>query len=107
MRAGWGLDVDLAVMEVFHRDFNDPKYRPAALLKEMVAAGHLGEVANAPLAGAVQGVSMVQLVSAFPNREREAVDTVVLDLRRRYGHACIVAVLLPGILPQSDPLRPA
>jgi 3-hydroxybutyryl-CoA dehydrogenase len=37
-----GLDVMLAVMEVFYRDFNDPKYRPAILLKEMVAAGHLG-----------------------------------------------------------------
>jgi len=34
--------VMLAVMEVFYRDFNDPKYRPALLLKEMVAAGHLG-----------------------------------------------------------------
>ncbi|HVN36316.1 MAG TPA: 3-hydroxybutyryl-CoA dehydrogenase [Casimicrobiaceae bacterium] len=37
-----GLDVMLAVMEVFYRDFNDPKYRPALLLKEKVAAGHLG-----------------------------------------------------------------
>jgi 3-hydroxybutyryl-CoA dehydrogenase len=37
-----GLDVVLAVMEVFHRDFKDPKYRPAPLLKEMVAAGQLG-----------------------------------------------------------------
>jgi 3-hydroxybutyryl-CoA dehydrogenase len=37
-----GLDVMLAVLEVFYRDFNDPKYRPAWLLKEMVAAGHLG-----------------------------------------------------------------
>ncbi len=37
-----GLDVMLAVMEVFYRDFNDPKYRPAPLLKEMVAAGWLG-----------------------------------------------------------------
>ena len=37
-----GLDVMLAVMDVFYRDFNDPKYRPALLLKEMVAAGHLG-----------------------------------------------------------------
>jgi 3-hydroxybutyryl-CoA dehydrogenase len=37
-----GIDVVLAVMEVFHREFKDPKYRPAPLLKEMVAAGHLG-----------------------------------------------------------------
>jgi 3-hydroxybutyryl-CoA dehydrogenase len=37
-----GLDVVLAVMEVFHRDFKDAKYRPAPLLKEMVAAGKLG-----------------------------------------------------------------
>jgi len=37
-----GLDVMLAVMSVFYADFNDPKYRPAPLLKEMVAAGYLG-----------------------------------------------------------------
>lgn len=37
-----GLDVMLAVMEVLYRDFNDPKYRPSLLLKEMVAAGNLG-----------------------------------------------------------------
>jgi 3-hydroxybutyryl-CoA dehydrogenase len=37
-----GLDVLLAVMEVFAADFGDPKYRPAPLLKEMVAAGWLG-----------------------------------------------------------------
>jgi 3-hydroxybutyryl-CoA dehydrogenase len=37
-----GLDVLLAVMDVFYRDFNDSKYRPAPLLKEMVAAGYLG-----------------------------------------------------------------
>ena len=37
-----GLDVMLAVMEVFYRDFADPKYRPAPLLREMVVAGWLG-----------------------------------------------------------------
>ena len=37
-----GLDVMLAVMEVFMRDFGDAKYRPAPLLRELVAAGHLG-----------------------------------------------------------------
>jgi 3-hydroxybutyryl-CoA dehydrogenase len=37
-----GLDVLLAVMEVFHREFSDDKYRPAPLLRQMVATGHLG-----------------------------------------------------------------
>ncbi len=37
-----GLDTCLAVMEVFYEGFNDSKYRPAPLLKEMVAAGYLG-----------------------------------------------------------------
>ena len=37
-----GLDTLLAVMNVFHEGFNDSKYRPAPLLKEMVAAGRLG-----------------------------------------------------------------
>lgn len=37
-----GLDTLLAVMNVFYEGFNDPKYRPAPLLKEMVAAGWLG-----------------------------------------------------------------
>lgn len=37
-----GLDTLLAVMQVFYEGFNDPKYRPAPLLKELVAAGHLG-----------------------------------------------------------------
>ncbi|MEK9774660.1 MAG: 3-hydroxyacyl-CoA dehydrogenase NAD-binding domain-containing protein, partial [Quisquiliibacterium sp.] len=37
-----GLDVELAVMEVLYNAFNDPKYRPAPLLREMVDAGMLG-----------------------------------------------------------------
>lgn len=37
-----GLDTMLAVMQVFYDGFNDPKYRPALLLKEMVTAGYLG-----------------------------------------------------------------
>ncbi len=37
-----GLDVELAVMEVLYGSFNDPKYRPAPLLREMVDAGQLG-----------------------------------------------------------------
>jgi 3-hydroxybutyryl-CoA dehydrogenase len=37
-----GLDVCLAVMDVYMKEFNDSKYRPAPLLKEYVAAGWLG-----------------------------------------------------------------
>ena len=37
-----GLDVCLAVMEVYLKDYGDSKYRPCPLLKEMVAAGRLG-----------------------------------------------------------------
>lgn len=37
-----GLDTMLSVMEVFHDGFGDPRYAPAPMLKEMVAAGYLG-----------------------------------------------------------------
>ena len=37
-----GLDTCLAVMEVYMANFNDSKYRPCPLLRELVAAGYLG-----------------------------------------------------------------
>ena len=37
-----GLDTVLSIMKMFVDGFGDPKYRPAPLLVEMVAAGHLG-----------------------------------------------------------------
>lgn len=37
-----GLDTLLAILEAFYDGFNDSKYRPAPLLKEMVAGGFLG-----------------------------------------------------------------
>jgi 3-hydroxybutyryl-CoA dehydrogenase len=37
-----GLDVVLAVLDVFVKDSGDPKYRACPLLRELVAAGRLG-----------------------------------------------------------------
>ncbi len=37
-----GNDTNLAIMQVLYNEFQDPKYRPALLLKQMVAAGKLG-----------------------------------------------------------------
>jgi 3-hydroxybutyryl-CoA dehydrogenase len=37
-----GLDVCLDILDTLHRDFGDDKYRPAPLLRRMVAAGRLG-----------------------------------------------------------------
>lgn len=42
-----GLDVCLAVMEVFLQEFGDSKYRPCPLLREYVAAGRLGRKTGA------------------------------------------------------------
>ncbi len=37
-----GLDISLDVSETLFREFGDPKYRPSVLLRQLVAAGHLG-----------------------------------------------------------------
>jgi len=41
-----GLDVVLSIMEVLQRDLGEDKYRPAQLLRKMVAAGYLGRKAG-------------------------------------------------------------
>lgn len=38
-----GLDTCLSIMTVLYEGFNDSKYRPCPLLKQMVAAGRLGK----------------------------------------------------------------
>jgi 3-hydroxybutyryl-CoA dehydrogenase len=41
-----GLDVCLHIMEVLYEGFGDPKYRACPLLRQKVAAGHLGRKAG-------------------------------------------------------------
>jgi 3-hydroxybutyryl-CoA dehydrogenase len=38
-----GLDVCLAILEVLHEGFGNPKYAPCPLLRNLVTAGHLGK----------------------------------------------------------------
>jgi hypothetical protein len=45
-------------------------------------------------------ISAVYLVSAFPSEERQRVTEMVEEIRRRFPHACLVTVFLPGILLQ-------
>jgi hypothetical protein len=47
-------------------------------------------------------VAMVYLVSAFPSEERGRGDAAARDMRERFPQACIVAVLLPGMLLQEE-----
>jgi 3-hydroxybutyryl-CoA dehydrogenase len=37
-----GLDVSLAILDALHKEFGDPNYAPALLLRRMVAAERLG-----------------------------------------------------------------
>ncbi|MFN8659504.1 MAG: 3-hydroxyacyl-CoA dehydrogenase NAD-binding domain-containing protein [Candidatus Obscuribacterales bacterium] len=37
-----GLDICLHIMETLHEGFGDPKYRACPLIRQLVAAGHLG-----------------------------------------------------------------
>jgi len=37
-----GLDTCLAILQVLHEGFGDPRYRPCPLLRKLVDAGHLG-----------------------------------------------------------------
>ena len=83
-----GLDVMLAVMDVFYRDFNDPKYRPALLLKEMVAAGHLGRKIGPRL------LHLQLTAAAAACGQRRQVRRAALRLRGGASRACASAATL-------------
>jgi predicted PurR-regulated permease PerM len=78
------------------------------LREQKIDARHMSleDLAAAPPPNAAEAVSLVYIVSAFPSEERERSDSTAEEIRSRFPQACIVAVLLPGLLlqPQADGL---
>jgi predicted PurR-regulated permease PerM len=76
------------------------------LRDQKIDARHLSleDLSAMPPPNAAEAVSMVYVVSAFPSEERSRGDSTAEEVRRRFPHACIIAVFLPGMLlqPGSD-----
>jgi hypothetical protein len=74
------------------------------LREQKIDARHMSieDMASAPPPEAAEAVSMVYVVSAFPSEERSRGEATAQEMRRQFPHACIVAVLLPGMLKQPD-----
>jgi predicted PurR-regulated permease PerM len=74
------------------------------LRDQKIDARHMSlEDLNAvPPPGAADAVSVVYVVSAYPSEERGRGEATADEMRRRFPHACIVGLLLPGMLLQPD-----
>jgi predicted PurR-regulated permease PerM len=59
-------------------------------------------LAVAPSPEAAEGVSIVYIVSGLPGEERKRGQATAEEMRRRFPHACIVAVFLPGLMRKPD-----
>jgi predicted PurR-regulated permease PerM len=70
------------------------------LREQKIDARHMSleDMATPPPPEAAAAVFLVYVVSAFPSEERSRGDAAAEDLRRRFPQACIIAVLLPGML---------
>jgi predicted PurR-regulated permease PerM len=75
------------------------------LRDQKIDARHMSleDMAAVPPPNAADAVAIVYVVSAFPSEERARGEATVEELRRRFPHACIVAVFLPGMLLQPEP----
>jgi hypothetical protein len=62
----------------------------------------LEDVETVPPPNAADAVYIVYVVSAFPSEERSRGDAAAAAMHRRFPHACIVAVFLPGMLLQPE-----
>jgi predicted PurR-regulated permease PerM len=74
------------------------------LREQKVDARHMSieDLEATPPANAAEAVSIVYVVSAFPSEERSRGEEAAEKLRQEFPNACIVAVLLPGMLLQED-----
>jgi len=64
----------------------------------------LDDLGAAPPPNAADAVSIVYIVSAFPSEERGRGEAAAEAMRRQFPRACIVAVFLPGMLLQPEPV---
>jgi predicted PurR-regulated permease PerM len=74
------------------------------LREQKIDARHMSveDMEAAPPPNAAAAVSIVYVVSAFPSEERGRGEAAAENLRLEFPNACIVAVLLPGMLLQED-----
>jgi predicted PurR-regulated permease PerM len=74
------------------------------LRDQKIDARHMSieDMSAVPPPGAADAVSIVYVVSAFPSEERGRGEATAEEMRRRFPHACIVALLLPGMLLQPE-----
>ena len=74
------------------------------LREQKMDARHMSieDLETAPPPNAAEAVSIVYVVSAFPSDERSRGEATAERLRKVFPNACIVAVLLPGMLLRED-----
>jgi predicted PurR-regulated permease PerM len=74
------------------------------LRDQKIDARHMSleDTAAAPPPNAVDAVSIVYIVSAFPSEERGQGEATAEKMRGLFPHACIVTVFLPGMLLQPQ-----
>jgi len=74
------------------------------LRDQKIDARHMSleDLSAVPPPGAADAVSIVCVVSAYPSEERGRGEGTAEEMRRRFPLACIVGLLLPGMLLQPD-----
>jgi predicted PurR-regulated permease PerM len=91
---GLGSTADEFAAELLVRILRDQKIDARHMSLEDMAASMPPE--------AIEAVSMVYVVSAFPSEERSRGEAATREMRRRFPRACIVAVFLRGMLLKSE-----